>query len=238
MRIDKFLSNHGMGSRKDVKVLIKKKQVTVNDIVVKKSDIHIDENVDVVKVNDQVIKHQPFVYIMLHKPQGVVSATEDRDQTVIDLIQGYEHYDLHPVGRLDKNTEGLLILTNDGQFTHIVLSPKKHVDKTYIATIDGIVTNKTIEQFKEGVTLDDGYETMPAMLKVLSTDETTSQIEIIIQEGKFHQIKRMFIAVGMKVTYLKRTKMGQLALDPYLALGEYRLLSDEELKLVIQNSTS
>ncbi|RXK18293.1 pseudouridine synthase [Macrococcus sp. DPC7161] len=238
MRIDKFLSNHGIGSRKDVKALIKKKQVTVNDIVIKKSDMHIDENVDVVKVNDQVIKHQPFVYIMLHKPQGVVSATEDRDQTVIDLIQGYEHYDLHPVGRLDKNTEGLLILTNDGQFTHNVLSPKKHVDKTYIATIDGIVTDKTIEQFKVGVTLDDGYETMPAMLKILSTGETTSQIEIIIQEGKFHQIKRMFIAVGMKVTYLKRTHMGQLALDPSLALGEYRLLTDEELKLVTQNSTS
>lgn len=238
MRIDKFLSNHGIGSRKDVKALIKKKQVTVNDIVIKKSDMHIDENVDVVKVNDQVIKHQPFVYIMLHKPQGVVSATEDRDQTVIDLIRGYEHYDLHPVGRLDKNTEGLLILTNDGQFTHNVLSPKKHVDKTYIATIDGIVTDKTIEQFKAGVTLDDGYETMPAMLKILSTGETTSQIEIIIQEGKFHQIKRMFIAVGMKVTYLKRTHMGQLALDPSLAHGEYRLLTDEELKLVTQNSTS
>lgn len=238
MRIDKFLSNHGIGSRKDVKAFIKKKQVTVNDIVVKKSDIHIDENIDVIKVNDQVIKHQPFVYIMLHKPQGVVSATEDRDQTVIDLIQGYEHYDLHPVGRLDKNTEGLLILTNDGQFTHNVLSPKKHVDKTYIATIDGIVTDKTIEQFKAGVTLDDGYQTMPAMLKILSTDEITSQIEIIIQEGKFHQIKRMFIAIGMKVTYLKRTHMGQLVLDPTLALGEYRLLTDEELKLVTQNSTS
>lgn len=234
MRLDKFLSNHGIGSRKDVKVLLKKKVITVNDEVVTKSDIKINPEKDIVKVQGEMIHFEPFIYLMLNKPAGVVSSTHDKDRTVIDLITGLDHYDLHPVGRLDKDTEGLLILTNDGQFSHEVLSPKKHVNKTYYAKIAGIVTEHTIEQFAQGVTLDDGYHTMPGKLTCLCVDEdnTTCEIELVIQEGKFHQVKRMFEAVGMKVTYLKRIRMGELSLDHGLKPGEYKKLMPDEINLV------
>lgn len=234
MRLDKFLSNHGVGSRKDVKALLKKKVITVNDTVVTKSDVKVNPEQDTIKVQGEAIHFEPFVYLMLNKPAGVVSSTQDKDRTVIDLITGYDHYDLHPVGRLDKDTEGLLLLTNDGQFSHEVLSPKKHVNKTYYADIDGIATPETIETFKHGVTLDDGYHTMPGQLTILSTDEAnhTSRIELIIQEGKFHQVKRMFEAVQMKVTYLKRIKMGGLMLDESLKPGEYKKLRPNEINLV------
>lgn len=234
MRLDKFLSNHGIGSRKDVKALLKKKVITVNDEVITKSDIKINPEKDIVKVQGEMIHFEPFIYLMLNKPAGVVSSTHDKDRTVIDLITGLDHYDLHPVGRLDKDTEGLLILTNDGQFSHEVLSPKKHVNKTYYAKIAGIVTEHTIEQFAQGVTLDDGYHTMPGKLTCLCVDEvnTTCEIELIIQEGKFHQVKRMFEAVGMKVTYLKRIRMGELSLDHGLKPGEYKKLMPDEINLV------
>lgn len=231
MRLDKYLSNHGVGSRKEVKVLIKKKQITINGTVAKKSDIKINPDSDIIMVQHKVIKYEPFVYLMLNKPAGVVSSTQDKDMTVIDLIKGYEHYDLHPVGRLDKDTEGLLIITNDGQFSHEVLSPKKHVNKTYYARIDGIVTEATVSQFAEGLTLDDGYHTMPGELTIINSGNI-SEIELVIQEGKFHQVKRMFEAVQMKVLYLKRIKMGALALDDKLALGQYRKLSENEITLV------
>ncbi|RAI82170.1 rRNA pseudouridine synthase [Macrococcoides goetzii] len=234
MRLDKFLSNHGVGSRKDVKALLKKKVITVNEKVVTKSDIKINPETDIIKVQGEMIHFEPFIYLMLNKPAGVVSSTHDKDKTVIDLITGLEHYDLHPVGRLDKDTEGLLIITNDGQFSHDVLSPKKHVNKTYFANIDGIVTNQTVEQFAQGVTLDDGYHTMPGDLTCLSVDtnNNTSEIELVIQEGKFHQVKRMFEAVSMKVTYLKRIKMGDLSLDSSLKPGEYKKLMQNEINLV------
>lgn len=231
MRLDKYLSNHGVGSRKEVKVLIKKKQITINGTVANKSDIKINPDSDIIMVQHKVIKYEPFVYLMLNKPAGVVSSTQDKDMTVIDLIKGYEHYDLHPVGRLDKDTEGLLIITNDGQFSHEVLSPKKHVNKTYYARIDGIVTEATVSQFAEGLTLDDGYHTMPGELTIINSGNI-SEIELVIQEGKFHQVKRMFEAVQMKVLYLKRIKMGALALDDKLALGQYRKLSENEITLV------
>ncbi|MCE4956387.1 pseudouridine synthase [Macrococcoides caseolyticum] len=234
MRLDKYLSNHGVGSRKDVKSLLKKKVIAVNDEIVTKADIKIDPDQDKITVQGEVIHFEPFIYLMLNKPAGVVSSTQDKDKTVIDLIDGLEHYDLHPVGRLDKDTEGLLILTNDGQFTHDVLSPKKHVNKTYYAKISGIVTQDTVLQFKQGVTLDDGYHTMPGELKILAVDDVqkTSEIELVIQEGKFHQVKRMFLAHGMKVTYLKRIKMGNLTLDETLLPGEYKTLTPEALNLV------
>lgn len=231
MRLDKYLSNHGVGSRKEVKVLIKKKQITINGTVAKKSDIKINPDSDIIMVHQKMIKYEPFVYLMLNKPAGVVSSTQDKDMTVIDLITGYEHYDLHPVGRLDKDTEGLLIITNDGQFSHEVLSPKKHVNKTYYARIDGVVTEATVSQFAEGLILDDGYHTMPGELTIINSGNI-SEIELVIQEGKFHQVKRMFEAVQMKVLYLKRIKMGSLALDDKLALGQYRKLNENEITLV------
>ncbi|WP_414046031.1 pseudouridine synthase [Macrococcus equi] len=234
MRLDKFLSNHGLGSRKDVKLLLKKKFVRVNDVIVTKSDIKINPEQDEIMVQGEVIHFEPYIYLMLNKPAGVISSTQDKERTVIDLITNYQHYELHPVGRLDKDTEGLLILTNDGNFTHDVLSPKKHVNKTYYARINGLVTNETIKQFAQGVTLDDGYHTMPGELTIISADaqNITSEIELVIQEGKFHQVKRMFESVNMKVTYLKRIKMGELLLDNNLAKGDYRKLTQDEINLV------
>lgn len=232
MRLDKFLGNHGFGTRKEVKLLVKRGAVKVNDVVVKKSDIKIVPENDTVTVYDEVVMYEPFVYIMLNKPAGYISSTKDyKDETVLELIEGFEHYDLHPVGRLDKDTEGLLILTNDGQFSHDVLSPRKHVNKTYFARVDGYVTDDTVELFKAGITLDDGYKAMPAELQIISAGEI-SEIELVIQEGKFHQVKRMFIAVDMTVIYLKRIKMGGLLLDESLTPGAYRKLTLEEINFV------
>jgi 16S rRNA pseudouridine516 synthase len=176
------------------------------------------------------------VYLMLNKPQGVISATEDsRERTVLDLLSDhYKHLDLFPVGRLDKDTEGLLLLTNDGKLAHNLLSPKKHVAKTYYAEVAGLVNEADLILFSSGVTLDDGYVTMPAKLVVLSQGDPLlrkdSKIELTIMEGKFHQVKRMFLAVDKKVTFLKRISMGHLKLDEYLAPGEYRELTEEELQ--------
>ncbi|PKE21569.1 pseudouridine synthase [Macrococcoides caseolyticum] len=232
MRLDKFLGNHGFGTRKEVKLLVKRGAVKVNDVVVKKSDIKIVPENDTVTVYDEVVMYEPFVYIMLNKPAGYISSTKDyKDETVLELIEGFEHYDLHPVGRLDKDTEGLLILTNDGQFSHDVLSPRKHVNKTYFARVDGYVTDDTVELFKAGITLDDGYKAMPAELQIISAGEI-SEIELVIQEGKFHQVKRMFKAVDMTVIYLKRIKMGGLPLDESLTPGAYRKLTLEEINFV------
>ena len=232
MRLDKFLGNHGFGTRKEVKLLVKRGAVKVNDVVVKKSDIKIVPENDTVTVYDEVVMYEPFVYIMLDKPAGYISSTKDyKDETVLELIEGFEHYELHPVGRLDKDTEGLLILTNDGQFSHDVLSPRKHVNKTYFARVDGYVTDDTVELFKAGITLDDGYKAMPAELQIISAGEI-SEIELVIQEGKFHQVKRMFKAVDMTVIYLKRIKMGGLALDESLTPGAYRKLTLEEINFV------
>lgn len=232
MRLDKFLGNHGFGTRKEVKLLVKRGAVKVNDVVVKKSDIKIVPENDTVTVYDEVVMYEPFVYIMLNKPAGYISSTKDyKDETVLELIDGFEHYDLHPVGRLDKDTEGLLILTNDGKFSHDVLSPRKHVNKTYFARVDGYVTDDTVELFKAGITLDDGYKAMPAELQIISAGEI-SEIELVIQEGKFHQVKRMFKAVDMTVIYLKRIKMGGLPLDESLTIGAYRKLTLEEINFV------
>lgn len=232
MRLDKFLSNHGFGSRKEVKLLVKHGAVSVNELTVKKADIKIDPERNHIAVHGEKVDYEPFVYIMLNKPSGYISSTKDyKDQTVLQLIDGFDHYDLHPVGRLDKDTEGLLLLTNDGQFSHDVLSPKKHVNKTYYARVEGVVTEDTVNAFNAGVTLDDGYETMPATLEIIKSD-TISEITLVIQEGKFHQVKRMFQSVGMTVVYLKRIQMGSLPLDESLVLGEYRKLTQHEINLV------
>ncbi|WP_274307780.1 pseudouridine synthase [Solibacillus daqui] len=235
MRLDKLLANMGYGSRKEVKVLLKQKAVTVDGEVVKDSAMHVDPEKQNVSVFGERVEYIEFIYVMMNKPPGVISATEDRyDQTVIDLLDPYvQHFQPFPVGRLDKDTEGLLLITNDGNLAHNLLSPKKHVPKWYYAKIDGVVTEADIEAFAQGVTLDDGYHTKPGELKVLVSGEE-SEIELMIQEGKFHQVKRMFESVGKTVTYLKRLSMGPLELDEELALGDYRELTKEELTSLLE----
>ncbi len=234
IRIDKMLSNVGLGTRKQIKQDAKNGSVKINDEIVKDSSKIIDTDKDEVKYKNEIVKYVQYIYLMMNKPAGVVSATEDNyDETVIDLLKAeHRFYEPFPVGRLDKDTEGLLIITNDGQLTHDLLSPKKHVDKTYYAEIDDIVTEEDILVFEEGVTLNDGYKTMPAKLKVIENGYASSKCLITIKEGKFHQIKRMFIAVDKEVTYLKRLSMGNLELDETLELGEYRQLTEQELKIL------
>ena len=226
-RIDKVLSNLGYGSRSELKKICKNGLVKVNGKVINNPGVQVDVENDEIIFNGEKVTYKEFIYLMLNKPDGYISATFDkRDPIVLDLV-----FEPFPVGRLDKDTEGLLVLTNDGQLAHRVLSPKKHVPKTYYAKIEGVVTEDDIKAFAKGVTLDDGYETMPAELVILKSDEI-SEIELTIHEGKFHQVKRMFESVDKKVIYLKRLSMGKLQLDKNLALGEYRELTDEEIKMI------
>lgn len=230
MRLDKLLANMGFGTRKEVKEMIKKNRVTVNDKIIKNGKHHVDPYQDYIMVNNTVVEYQKYVYVMLHKPKGYLSATEDfKDKTVIDLLEPkIQHFNPFPVGRLDKDTEGLLLLTNHGQLAHQLLSPKKEIEKTYYAEIKGRVTEQDVEAFENGLILDDGYKTKSANLTILKRGDV-SEIEVTITEGKFHQVKRMFEAVGKKVVYLKRVRMGEILLDDTLALGEYRELNVEEL---------
>ncbi len=233
MRIDKLLSNIGCGSRADIKKYCKQGIITVNGKTVNNPGLQVDSENDEVIFNGEKVNYREFIYIMLNKPDGYISATFDkRDPIVLDLIDSnYLVFEPFPVGRLDKDTEGLLVLTNDGQLAHRILSPKKHVPKTYYARIEGKVTEEDVCAFEKGVTLDDGYETMPSQLKIIKSDEE-SKIELTIHEGKFHQVKRMFESVGKKVVYLKRISMGKLELDESLQLGEYRELTEEEVRLL------
>lgn len=235
MRIDKMLANLGFGSRKDVKQLLKSGAVEVNEQKVKDASKHVDPNKDVVTINGEEVVYKEFIYLMMNKPQGVISATEDsQHETVLDILEPEDIvFSPFPVGRLDKDTEGLLLLTNDGQLAHRLLSPKKHVPKTYFAVINSEVTEEDIAAFKKGVILDDGYETKPGELRILKSG-LTSDIELTITEGKFHQVKRMFEAVGKRVIYLQRISMGPLQLDETLELGEYRELTEEELESLIE----
>lgn len=230
LRIDKLLANVGYGSRKEVKKLLKDGSVKVNEVIVKDGKEQVDPNKDLVTLNGEAIHYKEFIYLMMNKPPGVVSATEDvREETVVDLLQLEDAvYEPFPVGRLDKDTEGLLLLTNDGKLAHRLLSPKKHVPKTYFAVIDQEVTHEDVMAFRRGVTLDDGYVTKPGELNILKSG-IRSDIELTITEGKFHQVKRMFQAVGKRVIYLQRISMGPLQLDESLQLGEYRELTDEEI---------
>lgn len=234
VRLDKYLADMNVGTRSEVKNLIKKKRVKVNGVVVNKDNLKIDIENDEVMLDGSIIKYVEFEYYMLNKPAGVVSATEDnKDKTVVDLIEGNTK-DLFPVGRLDKDTEGLLILTNDGKLAHDLLSPKKHVDKKYYAKINGIVNIEHIEQFRQGLNINDEYITKPAVLEIISVDveNNKSEIYVTITEGKYHQVKRMFKAIGMEVSYLKRISMGNIVLDAELKLGEYRLLREEEIVML------
>ncbi|NRT78085.1 pseudouridine synthase [Clostridium beijerinckii] len=233
-RLDKVISNLGYGSRKDVKSFAKKGIIEVDGLIVKDSAMLVDPEKSVIKINGEEVLYRKYIYLMMNKPDGVISATHDnRDETVIDLLN-LEHqvFDPFPIGRLDKDTVGLLLLTNDGELNHRLISPKWYVDKVYYAEIDKSVDGKDIKAFKDGITLDDGYKCLEANLEILSSSNDGSEIRLTIQEGKFHQVKRMFEAVGKKVIYLKREEFGGLLLDPDLEEGEYRELTDEELSLL------
>jgi 16S rRNA pseudouridine516 synthase len=238
LRIDKMLSNIGVGSRKEIKQYAKNGLIKINDVVVKDSSKIIDTDKDVVKYNGETMKYIQQIYLMMNKPQGVVSATEDNyDKTVIDLLYDEDSfYEPFPVGRLDKDTEGLLLITNDGQLTHDLLSPKKHVDKTYYVEAAEEVTEDDVKTFEKGILLtEENYTTLPAKLEIIESGYP-SKCYVTIREGKFHQVKRMFIAINNEVTYLKRVSMGPIKLDEKLKLGEYRHLTEEEVE-ILKNHT-
>lgn len=229
-RLDKVLANMGYGSRKDVKRFIKDGRVKVNDTIVLDNEFKVSPYEDQVLFNDEEVLYRKYIYLMMNKPQGLVSSTDDpKTRTVIDLLsEEYLIYKPFPVGRLDKDTEGLLMISNDGKLAHELLSPKKGVDKKYYVEVDGYVEDKYIEVFKDGVTIDDGYKTLPSNLEIINAN-IISKVFLTIQEGKFHQVKRMFESIDMKVLFLKRVSMGPLVLDESLNLGEYRELTEEEI---------
>ncbi len=224
------MANMGYGSRNQVKLMLRSGKITVNGEIAKDGARHIIPRQDQVACLGEVIDYREFIYLMLNKPAGVISATDDlKERTVLDLINAkYCLKGLFPVGRLDKDTEGLLILTNDGVLGHRLLAPRKHVAKRYFAKIDSAVGAEDIEAFRDGIVLDDGYRTMPARLDII---KPVIPVEVFIEiyEGKYHQIKRMIQALGKEVIYLKRIAMGNLELDPELKPGEYRELSEVEL---------
>ena len=227
-RLDKFLCDKKIGTRSQVKVLIQKGLVMVNDEVVKKADAKVTDT-DVVCCQGNVLTSEEFGYFMLNKPAGVISATEDdTQQTVLHFFENEPYKNLYPVGRLDKDTEGLLLITNDGPLGHHLLSPKKHVPKTYYAKLAHGLSQADIDALENGLDIGEKNLTLPAKIEVI--EETA--VHITITEGKFHQVKRMFEAVSNKVLYLKRISMGSLILDEALKLGEYRKLTDEELALL------
>ena len=229
MRLDKFLKECNVCSRSESKQVLKKGLIKINGNIVKDASYKLDENNDVVTYNDKVIEYQEFVYIMLNKPAGVISATEDsKDTTVIDLVSEYAHKEVFPFGRLDKDSVGLLILSNDGKLAHELLSPKKHVSKVYYLKIKGRLDESDVEAFKNGITLEDGYVTKEGKLEIIKSDEI-SECLATISEGKFHQLKRMFIALNKEVVFLKRIKFKDIELDESLKEGEYRLLTKEEI---------
>lgn len=230
IRLDKYLSDMGIGTRAEVKKYIRQGRVKLDDHVIKTPEIKLDEKIQHVFFDGQAVTYEEYEYYMLHKPAGVVSATTDvKDKTVIDLITDSKRKDLFPVGRLDKDTEGLLLITNDGDMAHRLLAPKKHVDKVYYAKVAGIVTQEDMEIFKKGMEIGKGEVAKPSILKIIYSGEV-SEIELTIQEGKFHQVKRMFHSVGKEVLYLKRISMGSLKLDSTLPKGAYRMLTREEVE--------
>lgn len=235
IRLDKYLADMGLGTRTEVKKDIKKGRISVNQEIVKSPEYKIDIQTDVVLADGKEIAYEKLVYYMLNKPQGVVSATEDRrDRTVLEIIQEKKRKDLFPVGRLDKDTEGLLLITNDGELAHNLLAPKKHVDKKYFVRLKNALSEENRKHLEEGVDIGEDRLTMPSQVFLLN--EEKNEVEIIIREGKFHQIKRMFHAVGNEVVFLKRLSMGSLVLDENLLPGEYRLLTPEEIVRLKENA--
>ena len=232
IRLDKFLADAGSGTRSEVKKYIQKGKVQVNGITAKKPELKVSETDEVILDGTVVSKAPEFVYYLLHKPAGYVSATEDKcDRTVMELVPS-DRKGLFPVGRLDKDTEGLLIITNDGETAHRLLSPKKHVDKTYfVRTSGGEIGTEEVEKLENGVDIGEEKLTLPAEIEMLKNGEISESL-LTIREGKFHQVKRMFKAVGREVIYLKRISMGNIKLDESLEKGECRKLSEDEIKII------
>ena len=225
IRLDKLLSHMNLGSRKEVKQFIRKGFVEVNGTQVFDDDMKVSEMDEIIFL-DNVIEYKDFVYFMLNKPEDVVSATYDNNlPTVIDILSDYKKMNIFPVGRLDIDTHGLLLITNDGKLAHKLLSPKNHIDKTYYVKFDGTFKDEYYQEFNNGIVLDDGYKTKGASIKV-----SNNEAYLTIYEGKFHQVKRMFEVLNMKVTYLQRIKFGPLTLDKSLEEGQFRKLTDEEIK--------
>lgn len=226
IRLDKFLCDMELGTRSEVKSLIKKGLVSVNDTICKVPEYKINPHNDKIVCQDKLCEYQTFYYYMLHKPAGYVTATEDNlSQTVMDLLGDCNRKDLFPVGRLDKDTEGLLLITNDGALAYRLLSPKKHVTKTYLVQIPKPLSTNQIEALEQGLDIGDDKLTLPAKVKVI--DDTT--IHLSITEGRYHQVKRMLKSVGSEVLYLKRLTFGPLILDESLPKGTFRKLSEEEI---------
>ena len=229
IRLDKYLADSGLGTRSDVRSLVRSGSVLVNGTIEKDAGRRIDENADEVICNGKSLTFAEFEYYMLNKPAGIITASRDKkEKTVVDLIKSKKRRDLSPVGRLDRDTEGLLLITNDGKLAHELLTPGKHVDKVYVAHISGELPEDAAAQFKTGIDIGDEKPTKPAELRVLNTD--SGIVEVVLTEGRYHEIKRMFEALGCHVEYLKRISMGSLVLDETLGLGEYRELTEEELK--------
>ena len=238
MRLDKYLVACAVGSRTEVKSFLKAGRVTVNGKKEKSAKLQINENTDEICFDGQKLEYEEFVYYMMNKPQGVISATEDpKHKTVLDLLDDLARSkEVFPVGRLDIDTHGLLLLTNDGQLTHALLSPKRHVDKIYLARVDGIMTQEDVETFAQGIPLKD-FTCQPAILELVSLDREKNQslVRVTIAEGKFHQVKRMVAYCGKEVVDLQRLTMGTLTLDENLKRGEWRRLSKEELEGLLES---
>lgn len=238
MRLDKFLSECGFGTRSEIKKLIRTDRVSVVGAKSKPTaDMRIDENTAEVFVDGEPVTYKKYIYLMLNKPNGYLSATYDKDKAVVlDLVPPqYRHFDLFPVGRLDIDTVGLIVLTNDGALSHRLLSPRHHIPKTYYAEVSGRLGDAEVSAFAEGMDLGD-FIAQPSEMAIVSSDDDKSAAEVTIYEGKFHQIKRMFEKTGHTVTYLKRTAMNRLSLDESLGEGELRELTDRELELLIYES--
>lgn len=233
-RLDKILGNMGYGTRKEIKAVCKAGEVIVNGEIVKDSATKIDPDKDIIEINGEKVNYRKFIYLLLNKPAGVVSATFDNhDETVIDLIDPeYQAFEPFPVGRLDKDTVGFLLLTNDGALNHKLIAPKNHVNKVYYAEIDKPVDESDIKAFEKGITIDDGYKCMPGKLEIISSSKDGAEVYVTIQEGKFHQVKRMFEALDKSVVYLKRVKFGPMELDESLEEGQYRELTEEEINIL------
>ncbi|OFK58289.1 16S rRNA pseudouridine(516) synthase [Globicatella sp. HMSC072A10] len=235
MRLDKLLAHTGYGTRKEVKQIITNGWVDINGQTIKKVGFQVDIENDVVTVDGQVVQYQKYHYYIMNKPEGIISATEDHyHETVIDWLgPDYAHLDLFPVGRLDIDTTGLLLLTNNGQLAHQLLSPKREVPKRYFALVNGIVEEKDIDKFAKGLDLGD-FVTQPSQLTILNVDEAKNQsrIEVVIHEGKFHQVKRMCEKINCEVIQLQRLSMGPLILPDDLPIGEYRPLNKDEWTLL------
>ncbi len=233
LRLDRFLADMGKGTRSEIRDAVRKGCVSVNGETERRPEQKIRPGADLVELDGRPVTYVRTEYYMLNKPAGVITATRDgRRRTVLDLIGEKQRKDLVPAGRLDIDTEGLLLITNDGALIHRLLSPKKHVDKVYFARCQGRVPEDAVKTFAEGIVLPDGLHCLPAVLEIAEYGDGCTDVRLTVREGKFHQVKRMMEAVGCPVVYLKRLSMGPLVLDPALAPGEYRTLTENELELL------